>query len=482
MAVSIDRLNLDRILWCHGPYFYFYSGIGDENSSIVKKMNFMAEKFINIKVFSLSWESQIKKSPKTKIQDMNTVFLYCEGLLKQQEYLPNAKTIIVMYENAIKYFNAYMDIRVQRIGSTPLKDKSTIKNISHKDYLIKTKIYNCHIRSKKRNLLQKKIIIANDLIFLENILSKIESSENINEICINDNGIHNIKISHNQINIADTPINSLKTNLNNDKSDIVYSEINSKFLNKNNSVELINKSNINFLDEKNKISKSESLIISCKQNITSINNLTKIKSKQKHFREKKINNFRTESIDNINTNMGNKSLLFQNPLKERSKISQNQKKMNTKYSKTKHTKFVKISENKNSKAKDIAICQNININNFKLNLDSSDTESFQNSENLNKKKNLLGVVESPEEISMLKNNKSKYDNLTKEASLENISTPDYPKVNISKDDYMLNCLNLLNINSNLYKNIIIQNNEINKIRPYFSKVILRKRSKRGNIY
>lgn len=180
MAIFIGIQGLGQYLHRRGPYLYFYDGkCKGINEEIVKHSNEISLQFKMLKVFQVDWLDKRGQYPFTPKEEMNTMYLYYDGLKVEEKHNPDKQTIEYLFLKAVEYFNLNLDRKIANIGSKPFLINKNEQPILRKK-LIDQKLP----ERKRRWLLRKKIILSDDnsedLVKINNefYISKIIKSHN----------------------------------------------------------------------------------------------------------------------------------------------------------------------------------------------------------------------------------------------------------------------------------------------------------------
>lgn len=157
MIIPIEPRILSRYLNRDGPFIYFFIGKGENNITIKKIIYEFSQQYSLLKIFEIDFEKYRKIFVNTTESDMNRIYLYANGLLIEDKYLPNENAILEIFKKAIEFHNQNMDNRAWKQGKNSLINTDTnissYKNIS-KTYRRCLSVVNC----KKRKFLKQKYI------------------------------------------------------------------------------------------------------------------------------------------------------------------------------------------------------------------------------------------------------------------------------------------------------------------------------------
>lgn len=212
MATPIKIREVERCVWFRGPYIFFYNGnCKGYNSTLVTKMNEMANKYPSLKVHVIDWQEKKMINHLTKDEEMNKVSLYFEKKLEDEVLCPDDDRINQLFKKAIDFFNINIDKSVQKAGS------KILKNINSPDV---TKIEYLSVERQEFLKNQKQWTLNQKIIFKEE-KKEAEILTGSKKIPILENNTNSIFIKEaNDIKVDCLPI---KTNILKRKATIISS-------------------------------------------------------------------------------------------------------------------------------------------------------------------------------------------------------------------------------------------------------------------
>lgn len=231
MAVLIDIEKLAHQLWRTGPYIYFYDGkYGRINQEYLKYIDELALKYKKLKVFKVDWNNKITFQPLTPLSEMKKIYLYFEGVKKEEKTITDREILNSIFGKAILYYNKFIDLRLKNIGTKQRKNHCSYGHLSPAQFqkvILKNeqniKNYRtCLIRSKiniEKEDFSKFPYIRNDYSVKEKVMTNHISRSPVVRIMNktfvdknkNINGIQKYKNSswYNDATISDLPIEIL---------------------------------------------------------------------------------------------------------------------------------------------------------------------------------------------------------------------------------------------------------------------------------
>lgn len=195
MFKRICPKDLPRVVYRNGPYVIFYNGEGiSTNNSLVENVKIFANKYNNLNIYEISWRDQVFFKPQTSLTQLNTIFLYYQGLLKSFKINPNKEDITDIIEEAIILHNMQIEKRVKNIGKFPKYKIHDMKDAKTHEEILKIKKYHIKLNSKKKQVLNKLISSPSQEISQSKNIAEIDSYVKAKKVRVYKKKLSNCKL------------------------------------------------------------------------------------------------------------------------------------------------------------------------------------------------------------------------------------------------------------------------------------------------